>query len=435
MPQGFAAERRRFQGTTTRPAARRRQRRAGSTDSCVATWRTAGEMAPSLAVSNCVRFKFGSSQNGSRKAKLIACRGKRGSRLSAGEITDFTSAGQVEVGPGLGFRRRRKFRGPLPGILAWEGTGGSIGSLDRCRISAPFGAMSGCPIIETLDFLWSELAEFAGPEAAELQRTDGGSCEASHMVAELGKHAADLAIHALVEGEFEKGVGGAASEDADPAWGSSALGEMDAGHELLEVFGRDAAGDVGLVSLGDAVAGMSELRGEVAVVGQDEEALGVGIEASDGVDALVNAGEEVEDGEAAVGVGRGGEVAEGLIEKEVGDAFGLDASAVDADVIASQGGLVADSDDAAIDGDASLGNEALTGTAAAVAGVGEDFMKAFFHESGASSVFGFRAIPGQLVGVLPGSYYTAGVRRGIAHSSEAGDSAEHLTGGRQVSMK
>jgi len=96
----------------------------------------------------------------------------------------------------------------------------------------------------------------------------------------------------------------------------ASIGEDDAPRELGEGFLVDLPLDDGAVGLGDAVARVGEAVGEFAVVGEEEEACGVVVEAADGEELrLGRVADEVEDG-AAVGAGLvlgGGEGSGGLV--------------------------------------------------------------------------------------------------------------------------
>lgn len=69
--------------------------------------------------------------------------------------------------------------------------------------------------------------------------------------------------------------------------------------------GVEGAIEGDLVFLFDFEAGMGESKGEVAVVGEDEEAFAFEIESADVVDARPVWGQEIEDGAAFFFVGGG----------------------------------------------------------------------------------------------------------------------------------
>jgi hypothetical protein len=78
---------------------------------------------------------------------------------------------------------------------------------------------------------------------------------------------------------------------------------------------------------------VSEETREVAIVGDQEQALAVLVEAADGVELDVPDGEEIEDRLAALVVARGGEKAGGLVEHEVPVATAKHGDAVNHDLV------------------------------------------------------------------------------------------------------
>src|SRR6188508_3268143 len=99
------------------------------------------------------------------------------------------------------------------------------------------------------------------------------------------------------------------------------------------VFVRSSS-DARLICAFDAVPRVSEPRGEVAVVGEEQQALAVVVEPADGVDVLANAAEQIHDGAAPLRIGARCHVALGLVEQDVAEARGgSNAAAVDANVV------------------------------------------------------------------------------------------------------
>jgi hypothetical protein len=217
----------------------------------------------------------------------------------------------------------------------------------------------------------------AGREVGEGEVAEGGAVEGEDFAALAGEHAADLMVAAFGEGE----LGGTGIEDTELGGkaGIFFAGEEEraAGEEFDEA-GWHVAGERGAVEFGDFVLGRGEAVDEGALVGEEEEAAGVFVEAADAGDlgiAGAPAGRE-----EAVDVGAfafvvGADEAEGFVEEEkefVGVVGGL---AVDEDI--GGVGLGAEiGDDFSLHGDAA-GFDPVAGFAAgAVAEVGEELVEA-----------------------------------------------------------
>jgi hypothetical protein len=104
-------------------------------------------------------------------------------------------------------------------------------------------------------------------------------------VADGGAHEADLALAAFADGDAEAGVALVAVEHVYLGRGCEAAFDHNALTKLGDGFTVGPAAHDYLVLLIDLVAGVGEAEGEVAVVGEEEQAGGVGVEPADGVEA------------------------------------------------------------------------------------------------------------------------------------------------------
>ena len=109
--------------------------------------------------------------------------------------------------------------------------------------------------------------------------------------------------------------------------------EPDAGDQLPQVRRVRLAGDLHVVGLLDAEARVHQLLGQVAVVGQQQQALAVLVEPADGVDALIDVRDQVEGQRPAGGVVVGAEVAARLVDRPVDVLLGPDGMVVDGDLV------------------------------------------------------------------------------------------------------
>ena len=152
---------------------------------------------------------------------------------------------------------------------------------------------------------------------------------------------------------------------------------------LVEIAVEDHA-----VTLHNLVAGVGESVGEVAVVGEDEEAFAVLVEASGAEHALALevGGEEVKDGLSAVGVGVGAEEALGFVEDEGDGAGGLGGEGL----LVNEDGVfgltfIAEFGDFAVVADFAVADEGLRFAAGTESGVGDDFLEALWFLLGHGS--------------------------------------------------
>jgi hypothetical protein len=245
-----------------------------------------------------------------------------------------------------------------------------------------------------MDLVAGEFPPAGGGDATQGEAADADADESLDGHAEELEHIAQFAVAGLEEGDANDGVGALELDElelGDGADGDGALGAVFAGLALAEAAELDAnaveqglidaALDEGLVGLGDVELGVGEGVGEVAVVGHEDEARGLEVEAADGEEpGLGGVIDDLGDGGAVeLGlVGGGDEHAFGLVDHQVELAFRLaEGAAVDEDAIGvgvDEDGQAAD--DLAIDADATLLDEVLAGTTGGDAGVGHDALEA-----------------------------------------------------------
>ena len=146
-----------------------------------------------------------------------------------------------------------------------------------------------------------ELAPRAGGEIAQGKVADAGAEEAERGVADGGGHAADLAVFSFDEFEGEPSVGdGFSHADGRVARSDGGCGieEARAARQGAVLVDRDAAAgeageglrgrgafDLRPVFAAMGVAGIEQPRVEAGLVAQEQEALAVGVEAAERVDA------------------------------------------------------------------------------------------------------------------------------------------------------
>jgi hypothetical protein len=196
-----------------------------------------------------------------------------------------------------------------------------------------------------------------------------------------GEHAADLVIAALGEGE----AGFAGGEEFEGGGGAGLVlafeEERAAGEELYRVF-RYVAVEGGVVGLGDFVLGRGEAVDELGLVGEEEEAGGVFVEAADGGDLWIAAAPAV--GEERVDVGAfagvvGADESEGFVQEEKKAVGVVERGAVDLDV-GGRGFLRDVAGGFAAEGDGAGGDPVAGFAAGAVAEAGEELIEATHAE-------------------------------------------------------
>ena len=125
------------------------------------------------------------------------------------------------------------------------------------------------------------------------------------------------------------------------------------------------------------MARVSQPRGQVAVVGEEQQPFTVVIQPADWIDVLTHTLEEIEDGLTPLRIRSGRDHARRFVQQDVSMALRrAETPAVDPDVVCSRIGLHPHlADRLAVDRNASLVDELLCGTPRSDAGLRQDFLK------------------------------------------------------------
>lgn len=137
------------------------------------------------------------------------------------------------------------------------------------------------------------------------------------------KEAANDAVAAFGESDLDPAVIVGGFEDLGVTRGR-AVGETNPFGELGEGFLRRDTLDPGVVDPLDAVAGVEEVVGEIAVVREDDEARGIPVETAHGEVRAVVFGQIVGDRTAALRVGESAHDARRFVKEEHSFGGGLD---------------------------------------------------------------------------------------------------------------
>ena len=146
-------------------------------------------------------------------------------------------------------------------------------------------------------------------------------------------HAADLLVSPLVDRHLEPRLARFVTNHPHLRGGSLAIVELDAVHPALDVLLLHLAGDLDDVRLRNLAARVQEPLREVAVVGHQQDAAGVEVEASDGVHARGNAADQVLDRGPPFRVVQRRHHQARLVDDEVHQVFSDEPPSVDLDLV------------------------------------------------------------------------------------------------------
>jgi hypothetical protein len=260
-----------------------------------------------------------------------------------------------------------------------------------------------CGFAQVVQLFSFELAHFARFNV-EHQRAVAYATNLLDVVADLLEHLTQLAVAAFNEDDFVPGVVALANlanlggRSLHPAGTRSAALDSHARTEAVQLFVAWFTAHLYEVSLFHSGCGAREFVGEVAVVGDEQEAFAQVVQASDGVEPLAQLCEELHHGRAPLGIAHRGYKAPGLVEHEVSEALGaLQQFAIDADVVTGGVGFGTEfGNDFAVHLYAARRDQIFSGTAAGNSSLGQDFLQTlklawyFWLGDGIDFLVGFR---------------------------------------------
>lgn len=222
-----------------------------------------------------------------------------------------------------------------------------------------------------------------GLHIAQVQKADLHALQLFNQMVEMLKHDTNLVLPAFNQADFVPGVVAFANE-FQTGWCGLAAVHGDAGAKEFFFFVSQRALDFGQVSFGDVAGRRGESIGEIAVVGEKEEALAEVIQPADRVDTFAHTFEELHHCFAAFGIKDGGDDVLRFVERVVRKMFGH------AKDVAVYFHLIRGEvcfrtkfgDGLAVDRDVAGDDEFFGLAAAGDSGVGEDFLEAFFRHLG-----------------------------------------------------
>ncbi len=182
---------------------------------------------------------------------------------------------------------------------------------------------------EQVDLTSGQRPELTGGQPLDRDRADGDPGQGHHLVTQFGQHPTDLAILPFGEDEFEDGRLASLTDHLDPLGPDFSLGQPDPVGQLAQDFTLGRAGDDDSIEFLDTKFRVGELVGEFAVVRQKQKPDTHLVEPADGVDALGDLGQEIENAGATGWVVVGGDVALGLVDREIDGTLDLDLLAVE----------------------------------------------------------------------------------------------------------
>ena len=150
-----------------------------------------------------------------------------------------------------------------------------------------------------------------------MHRTDPGARQPGHRVADLVEQPAHDPVAALVDGQLHDRALPRRREHLGRGHLDRAVLEPDPGQQATHRRLLHDAGHLGDVGLLQLVRRVGDPLGEVAVVGQQDEALGVGVEPADVEEPLGPVGDQLAQRATALRVRHRRDHAPGLVERQV----------------------------------------------------------------------------------------------------------------------
>lgn len=226
-----------------------------------------------------------------------------------------------------------------------------------------------------------QIAECPFRQTAERQTSGPDPLQSDHRVAHAVEHAPHLALSAFVDRDLEPGVGLFFSDLLQFCRSGLAIIEINSLLKAVYLAVLEHTLNLRQIGLGKFMFGVGDQVREIPVICQDQHTLGVVVKPADGIDANLDAFQQVLNGRPSLRVGHGSNIARRLVQHYV-DLWLLriDELAVDLDVLLAGVGLGPQlRHDLAADRDPSFEDELLRRPARGDPGRGDDFLDTFLH--------------------------------------------------------
>jgi hypothetical protein len=203
------------------------------------------------------------------------------------------------------------------------------------------GAVAARDGEQVLDLGAGQRPPIALAQAPIGQVADARAAQRLHLEADRGEDAPHFAVLAFVQRDRQRREVVRTLLDAQLRPGGASFGQVHALADRLERLAFDASAHFGPIGLGDSVTRVRDLVREVAVVGEQDQALALLVEPADRVDAaLARVGDQVDGARARLALLVGADHALGLVEQVVAVAgqrldelaFDLDARLLEIDL-------------------------------------------------------------------------------------------------------
>jgi hypothetical protein len=129
-----------------------------------------------------------------------------------------------------------------------------------------------------LDFLWSQLPDRSCRQISEPDRPDGDATQLLHLVADAGQQAADFAIATFIQHHFEDRRSLSAALDSYVLCMGKAFRKVNTAMQLREYVVFYLPGNFHLVNLLNAMPGMRQTVGQLAIISNEDQSFAGNIE-------------------------------------------------------------------------------------------------------------------------------------------------------------
>lgn len=198
------------------------------------------------------------------------------------------------------------------------------------------------------------------------QISQGQKCETDSLQPAYRKidslaHASNLSIASFMDGDFKPLVPAADTSRLNSGRGRQSIFEPDSGFKPPNDPLTQMSAHPHKVGLVDLMPGMSQLMGQITVVGQEQKPLGIVVETPDGKKAPRDPGDQIKDGRTALGIPPGGNAARGFVEQQADCRFRWRQNpTVNFNSIYFGIGLVTETSRSPVDADPARGNQVFS---------------------------------------------------------------------------
>lgn len=252
------------------------------------------------------------------------------------------------------------------------------GAIAKSRFDPPTRFFAGFQkMAQVPDFSRLQFAKSSVRQRTQLERTEGDALQFNHLVPDSCQQSTDFAVLAFLKFQFQNRAASLMSHHTNALESKEAFGKIHPIPQLIQCLRGWPPRHMTTIAAYNFEARVRQSLGEVAVVGQQQQALRVFVQPSNGEESLICDRDHVHGTRTSFRVPVGAEHTFGFVQQEVTESGKSQPFGIEADIVRFRGdGTSRIVDDDSVHRDAAIPNVFFAVAPRIHSGHGEKFLQA-----------------------------------------------------------